>query len=326
MRQQGSNMEKRSQRIVPFELTSLNVKIEPSIWNGSFFGNSATLVGSRVYLLGAQSLSTQDQTWTQEVHYLDLTSRSSVQVETTPPMLYTHYSFLVNDSLFVISSNSVTLSLWKFDFAIATWIHLDTPSIPPCEVFPSVCEFAEESSTLVFFGGFRKTTLGIVFALNIDSLTWTTPNTTGLFPGPLEGSVSCARPSPRGTSMFVFGGRRGGIYQNDLHVLHCTHNRFRWSQARLNGRIVPVAYGSIVCLAGTIFVYGGYDKNLVDATHFVQYDPIDDSSIDLSNKLVNPKGNSLFQALAVNGAIFIFGGFGKRFSKVDVIRRVNSDE
>ena len=319
-------MKKRSQSIVPFELTSLNVKIEPSVWNESYFGNSATLVGSRVYLLGAESRNAQDQTSTKQVHYLDLTSRSSVQVETTTPTLYTHYSFLVNDCLFVIGSNGVTISLWKFDLGISTWTHLDTPSTPPCALRHTVCEFVEESSTVVFFGGFRAVKLGIVFALNIGSLTWTTPNATGLSPGPREGSVSCARPSPRGTSMFVFGGRREGIYQNDLHVLHCAQNGFRWSQARLTSRTVPVAYGGVVCLAGTIFVYGGYDKDLMDAAHFVQYDPIDDSSIDLSGKLVNPKRNSLFQALAVNGTIFIFGGFGKRFSKVHVIRRVTSDE
>ena len=301
-------MRRITRETTQFELVPINNDLAVDVdWTGGIHGNSSTLVGSRIYLLGS-ARSTKKRNYGQEIEalcYLDVGRRTSVWRNVATPSLGTHFAFLIDDSIFVVGK----YGLFQLDLLTPEWTRLETNSTPPCILTDYTCEIVAQSRQIICFGGRTETRprslMNITFALSIESLSWTAINPSGKSPSSREGQASCSIQGKKKTTIFLFGGWSNANL-NDLHALHCSRGRYRWSQVKLNAIVDRVAYASITHVSGMLFIYGGFDATGTDSTQLVRYDTHDGTCTNFSNSVRDPISSSFHNCLAYQGAILIF--------------------
>ena len=294
-------MRRITRETTHFELVRFQTDLANCRWSGDPDGISATLVGSRIYMLG----QTTDELNTEvKLCYLDLISKTSVWESVETPDLGVHYAFLVNDSFLVITEQV----LYELDLILAEWTPLPTRSTPPCYLVDYVCAFVEESRRIIFFGGEDGgQRVNPTYAIGVDSLEWRIVRVTGKPPSARDGYSACSMSRKGETIMFVFGGRvKNVFFFNDLHALHCYGQAHRWSQIKLQTSLQRVAYSSIVNVSGMLFIYGGFNSDLADTDNLVRYDIYRGTCSDFTENQTNPNPISLHKALAINDAFLLF--------------------
>ena len=288
-------------------------------WDQTYHGNTATLVGSQIYFLGAaRRESAVDTVREEDVLCLEWSTGISQWKGVGTPQLSTHRSFLVNDCIFVVQEDGD--SLWKFDLVKSTWCSLQPQSssfFPPSE---AVCEFVEASRELVFVGSYSRDSPSV--SLNVDSLAWSVLQTTGAPPVRRVRHSSCVLPRRRETIIFVFGGDGHTIYSG-LYALHCAGHQNCWSHVPLSSNVLPVSHASLTNIAGMVFLYGGFDNNLDDTSQLFRYDTSDGTCTDFSQNHSPKISESCHDTLVVQDTIVIFGG--DTFAQIRVLRAATSD-
>ncbi|KAI9259033.1 hypothetical protein BY458DRAFT_517550 [Sporodiniella umbellata] len=117
-------------------------------------------------------------------------------------------------------------------------------------------------SLYVLGGCDTKTCFNALHILDMDTLTWTRPNTTGHWPLPSRAhsctTVERYHEGKRQLDLYVFGGGNGPDYFNALHVLNV--DTLHWTQPKVEGEPPSPRRAHTTCLwQQKLIVVGGGD-------------------------------------------------------------------
>ena len=293
---------------------------------------TATLVGHQVFAI-TKVLSSRQTAPLPNCCRFDTKRRKWVLLNVEGPGFHLHEAVLVDDSILVFGDDNLPgdgkAHLWKLDLVSLGWTCLDMQPLPVIPVY-MVCEFIDDIRKVVYFGSptkkrdQRQTTLMLI---DVDTHTWTIPRESGAGATIRRGHASCSCQTSKGTTVFIFGGRDGQTYLNDLYALHIRNLTCTWSQVLIGPYVEPVAFGSLACVNSSLIVYGGFNRSFDDVGTFLLYDLIDkqwqNPREDLKFKIkghLSP--NSAHRLLPFHDGFLIVGGFNKEFPWIDMLHAV----
>ena len=241
----------------------MNVAAQMTSTSDLWTGHTATLVGSKVFVIGklgrrlgySSSILSWDHIrndwrWTHLGHF-----------HNTPYPQY-HSAVLFEDSLYVFGGRdeSVLLAnrdLWKLDLAVMEWNACNTRGLKPRHLAGHTCDFFEESMELVFFGGrllHQDQGLSSVFVNNLEKQQWIYPIVKA---GPPIGRylhMSCRVRE----DIYIWGGIRDTTTPlNDMSILHRNRDcSFQWSHPRVNNPS-PAYSATLSNFKEKLIMYGG---------------------------------------------------------------------
>lgn len=299
--------------------------------------HTATVVGDRVFIIKKLLTFGLDEV-APNCCYLDTKRWKWVWLGISGPTFYLHEALLVDDAIVVFGKDELpgagTGHLWRLDLTTVEWNCLDMQPIPVRPLF-MVCEFIEETRTVVFYGGEEIDGVdNVLLLIDLNTLSWIFPREKGSRPSARRGHTSCMRSTRSDSMMFVFGGRNGGNYYNDLYTLHIRKLACSWSNIAIGMHIPPVAFGSLAIVNNTLFIYGGFDNELDDVSTFVSYDLGDKECYDIQKGekfQISASGNFSRAWLGANSAnrllpfhdgLLIVGGFACQYPWVDILHAV----
>ncbi|XP_066112324.1 rab9 effector protein with kelch motifs isoform X2 [Saccopteryx bilineata] len=161
-------------------------------------------------------------------------------------------------------------------------------------------------SIWVFGGANQSGNQNCLQVLNLETKTWTTPETTTPPPSPRTFHTSSAA---IGNRLYVFGGGERGaqpVQDVKLHVFDA--NTLTWSQPETLGKPPSPRHGHVMVAAGTkLFIHGGLaGDNFYDDLHCI--DISDMKWQKLSPTGTAPPGCAAHSAVAVGKHLYVFGG------------------
>ncbi|XP_066223277.1 rab9 effector protein with kelch motifs isoform X3 [Saccopteryx leptura] len=107
-------------------------------------------------------------------------------------------------------------------------------------------------SIWVFGGANQSGNRNCLQVLNLDTLTWSQPETLGKPPSPRHGHVMVAA----GTKLFIHGGLAGDNFYDDLHCIDISD--MKWQKLSPTGTAPPgCAAHSAVAVGKHLYVFGG---------------------------------------------------------------------
>ncbi|XP_066112325.1 rab9 effector protein with kelch motifs isoform X3 [Saccopteryx bilineata] len=107
-------------------------------------------------------------------------------------------------------------------------------------------------SIWVFGGANQSGNQNCLQVLNLDTLTWSQPETLGKPPSPRHGHVMVAA----GTKLFIHGGLAGDNFYDDLHCIDISD--MKWQKLSPTGTAPPgCAAHSAVAVGKHLYVFGG---------------------------------------------------------------------
>jgi len=174
-------------------------------------------------------------------------------------------------------------------------------------------------SSLFLFGGTLSNEVreAELHVLNVESMAWTKPKTTGNKPGPTMGHVSLVS----NDQLYVLFGSNGRKMSNKVFQLHT--ETLVWERVITRGRVpTPRAYHSSVVLDGTVFTFGGFDGHdyLNDLHKWTIVDPKTNETglwIKAEQKGVIPEIRASAATAVYGRKMYLFGGYEVSIYKND---------
>ena len=317
---------------IKFEVTALRGNLSdfhPNL-NDELRYHAAIMVGNRVFIVEKLNLGTANEN-SYNCCYLDTTSWTWVWLEVSGPTFYLQQAVLVDDCILVYGNDNLpgagVAHVWKLDLACLAWQCSELQTLPVAPTF-MVCEFIECIRRVVFYGGVSADGLrdeNTLLLIDVDTHSWTKPRETGARPTPRRAHMSCVLTMSSASTVFVFGGRHGNRYLNDLYTLEVRVRVCRWSQVLVTLESTPVSSAALACTNNTLFIFGGFDDHLEDVNDFVSYNlknqkwsniKSGSGSFKLEKDL---QSTSAHRLLPYKDGLLVVGGFGRRFPWVDVL-------
>ncbi|KAG0741903.1 hypothetical protein G6F57_006171 [Rhizopus arrhizus] len=166
----------------------------------------------------------------------------------------------------------------------------------------------------VFGGCDMKACFNTLYVLDMDTLTWTKPRTTGQVPPPCR-AHSCTTvervlgPGKRSYSLYVFGGGDGPNYFNDLYILNV--DTLTWTKPKTVGEPPSPRRAHTTCLWNQkIIVIGGGDgaRALADVHALDISDPNALTWTQLQPQGTPPIARGYHTSNLVKNKLIIYGG------------------
>lgn len=246
----------------------MSCQVEGDHLPNRILGHSATLVGHVIYVLHKSSRAKLPNR-VLSVSILDTARRIWETYRLKgPKSCVGHVSFLIQDRLFLYGGrrdDKIFSHLWGFDTVCMEWHKCVTRGFIPTEWKEYSGHYLECCHALILIcGRIVDKVVNRVAVLDMDSMTWASPEIKGT--APLERTHHCS--CVYYDRIFVFGGvgptKR---YLNDLHVLN-TEGVMMWSQPRLRGNHIPAPRKAMTMAScfGKLFVYGGLAQQQVTSS------------------------------------------------------------
>lgn len=237
---------------------------DENVDTGAFYTNGV-LVGSRVYCVGSLrkpsylppfinlcKFDLNSNTYSACHNPDDLACGRAVSLCLTGDALYTY-----GGAIEIVGGREI-VGLLKFDLVLEEWIHV-TSEVRPV-VRAMCCGALVDQTRFVIFGGYRE---GVYFndtwVFHIDRRSWKEAKVQGQRPRARWAHEACVS-DDFGTgeqTIYVFGGHNASAL-NDLYLLHCTREKYRWSQPDVTGNIPSRMTGHrMMYFDGKILLCGG---------------------------------------------------------------------
>ena len=159
----------------------------------------------------------------------------------------------------LVNGATVARGLRKFDLVVEEWTDLETPDMPQPRAMCSGVLVDERR--FVVFGGYIEPQqyMSETWVYDLERRTWKEVAAQGQRPRGRWMHDACVS-EDYGTgeqTMYMFGGYNGRLL-GDLHMLHCSRKRFRWSQPVVRGHYPPQMNGHrMMYFDGKILLCGG---------------------------------------------------------------------
>ena len=288
--------------------------------------HSATVVGSKVYILGGLDCGHFIET---DMVIFDL-GTDSWRILTFPEIaesierfaLHAHTTTLVNDQLVIIGGyegildGTVSDSIFTFDTVLEEFREVETVGSPArvrlefhtANVLPSSDEivvYAGQSADMEYYAN-------PLFVYNATSRRWTARRWRGQVPPPRANHCSCMLH----LKLYIFGGfAQEGVVLDDLHILDFntkvpvfSQPKVDWTPHRRFGTSMFTFGGHVFLYAGkTTYAAGGDEIRLNDLHRF---DVVEEQWNECPYWLdgIMPKPCSNHKAVQLHDRIVVFGG------------------
>ncbi|CAO3674013.1 unnamed protein product [Rhizopus stolonifer] len=165
----------------------------------------------------------------------------------------------------------------------------------------------------VFGGCDMKTCFNTLHVLDMDTLTWTKPSTTGQVPPPCR-AHSCTTVErmvggKRSCNLYVFGGGNGPNYFNDLYVLNI--DTLNWTKPKIQGKFPSPRRAHTTCLWNQkIIVIGGGDgaRALADVYALDISNPESLQWTEIETQGVSPIARGYHTSNLIKNKLVVYGG------------------
>ena len=208
---------------------------------------------------------------------------------TSPPPICRHSAVVDADQMYLFggSDNSTESdNTYILNLKTKTWTikRAEASGLPPPIDNHSAVVHNHE---MVVFGGFiGGSRCNQVFTLNLPSLVWSAPATSGTAPSPRSGHTAMVYNS----TMIVYGGcNDDGAKLNDVWKLNLPS--YMWEKMALQGQVPEGRSGHSVCLYRSIMIVFGGMKDLTKETnemYGLQLDSCEWSLIQEERKIEDP--------------------------------------
>ena len=316
--EKGAIVKKSAQR---FKWTSFKCRSVGGVEeNAKLTSHTATLVGSRVFVVGTQHGS---------MFVFDTLTLQWMRPDIEDcPFSYSE-AFLVEDILYVYGQRSYAAKcvFWKLDLVLleSSEEELSLPKRRTSNGY--TCSFLEDTRQMVLLGGVQvKTKEDMLLVAHIDTHLVSVPKQTGSLPSPRYGHAVCCISAPSKTTLCVYGGRSAeSTYYNDLHLLTISGGRYSWSVAKEFNRCLSVAYSTLTYMDGRLLLYGGYDLDLEETDMLLLYDLREDEWHRIGPELAYSlegrcRENSAHRAIRCHQGVLFLGGFAREIPWIDILR------
>ncbi|XP_073872680.1 rab9 effector protein with kelch motifs isoform X6 [Macaca fascicularis] len=140
----------------------------------------------------------------------------------------------------------------------ATWYTLTLPGDSPCARVGHSCSYlppvgnAKTGKVFIVGGANPNRSFSDVHAMDLETLTWSQPETLGNPPSPRHGHVMVAA----GTKLFIHGGLAGDKFYDDLHCIDISN--MKWQKLSPTGAApAGCAAHSAVAVGNHLYIFGG---------------------------------------------------------------------
>eukprot|EP01012_Entosiphon_sulcatum_P024621 TRINITY_DN29794_c0_g1_i1.p1 TRINITY_DN29794_c0_g1~~TRINITY_DN29794_c0_g1_i1.p1 ORF type:complete len:1156 (+),score=123.18 TRINITY_DN29794_c0_g1_i1:70-3537(+) len=266
--------------------------------------------GTRILVSGG---SREDRVIFSDAYTLDLTSLVWARTASLSRGRYFAGCTAAGADMYVFGGRAPSLDneLWRYSGADNQWEQIAATNKP--RVRESMRLTAVNSTTLVTFGGLAELgALNDLWAFDIPSSTWRSLQTAGsLEPAPR--AFFCQTLSPDGRRLVVFGGSTGGddpTEYNDLWELDL--ETLEWKEVLPNGDL-PWTLRDITCttdLDSMYVVFGWSDIRNRNYHQIHRYNFTIQRWDTFNIDNIEGTGRDTVQVTAVNGLLYIFGGWG----------------
>ncbi|KAG0201021.1 hypothetical protein BGX28_006071 [Mortierella sp. GBA30] len=237
-------------------------------------------------------------------------TRARVHGQIPPKELRAQTVNLVGESIYVFGgcdAKTCYNTLYIFDADTMHWSQPKTfGSIPPpCRAHSST--LVDNKRLYIFGGGDGPQYFNELYMLDTDTLTWTSPQTTGTRPCRRRAHTTCVY----NNCIYVFGGGDGVQALNDTYKLNLVD--MRWSEVKTTGTIpISRGYHTSNLIKSQFIVYGGSDGHeCFSDVHVLDLDAKEWTKIDINRKLKRMSHTST----QVGSYLFTVGGYdGSRYS------------
>lgn len=292
------------------------------------FHHTATIAGSRIYLIGMLGARGG---WPPErvlVCCLDYVKQLWTSTFIPGPWITRHGAALAEDKIYVYGGliNNVTPldAMWQFDFMLMELSKLPNSRRRPPFRYGATFEFLEGVDRMVLTCGFNQNErrcLNDLWLYNPEENEWMQGKPTGQPPVPCHSQASCAS----GDTVYCFGGTDGDVVMDTLSLLHSSYGFFRWSIPNLSAPFAPPGrFGASLCfISGKLILYGGKsmsNPNSFKDTAIFDYRKLkwyrENGNLFGDYRLLELKEKTPLRfhaAVASPLKMFVFGGIGMDF-------------
>lgn len=169
------------------------------------------------------------------------------------------------------------------------------------------------TQNLVTFGGTdEKQIFSDLYLLNLKTLTWTKPTTTGQKPSARSCHLACQLNNKE--SMIIFGGRNNKQVFNDLFVFHLKSKK--WDRVVSSGQVPSGRFGLGGGIWGTnLVIFGGSDNvNIFNDVWVLDLNTLVWSVFNTTNSISSRR---FFGCCVLNDRLYVCGGEDKNGVKSD---------
>ena len=183
-------------------------------------GETTTVVGNRVYFLGANEVSSFGG-----IYYMDSNSWEDLELPYTLSYRRYHTAVLAEDKMFIYGGESSAAtfdSMVEFDTVLTSFTEITShsPGEKSKRVSGATAVFAAWRREIIYFGGMEHSsnqpTENSIVSFNVDTLHWRKVTAKGNLPPPRSAHGAAVDLS----KMYIFGGFAGfrseDVYLGDL--------------------------------------------------------------------------------------------------------------
>lgn len=259
----GFTSETRSFEVQLYE-AALRGEDKDKLDRGSLYANGI-LVGSHVYCIGSLQRSHNAPPFI-NVCKFDLTTNTCYTWRDPEgfPCGRGISLCLAGDALYAFGGAvsqgqyTHTTGLRKFDLVLHEWAEVETTDMPRPRAMCSGVLVGEKR--FVVFGGYmNQQFFNDTWVFDIERRTWKEVAVKGRRPRARWTHEACVS-EDYGTgeqTVYIFGGYNQELLA-DLHMLHCSRSKYRWSQPAMKGAIPPSLNGHrMMYFQGKILLCGG---------------------------------------------------------------------
>jgi len=284
------------------------------------FKHTATVVGKYMVIIGGQETDTKRFS---EVHYFDSEtgtfSQPAIRGDKVPKFSR-HSAALVGGKIFLFGGfdgYGMNFDLAIFDPSARTWTNVANSRIRGTAPASRTNHAAAAVGNKMYvFGGNNNNERGVyqvlddLNVLDVDTMTWSQPATSGAKPSARSGHTLTAI----GQNLYLFGGgvwneRDGWVRKHsDVHVLDT--KTMHWTQPACENNIDNSTFAITFAVGRFLYVFGGgsrpnhcvvNDLNVLDTASFTWV------SVEAEGE--RPQPRDMGTACAVGGKVYLVGGY-----------------
>jgi len=284
------------------------------------FKHTATIVGKHMVIIGGQETDTKRFN---DIIYFDGETKTFSQPTIRGdkvPHFSRHSATLIADRIFLFGGfdgYGTNFDLAIFDPLVKTWSNIPSSQLKGnVPVSRTNHAAAAVGNKMFVFGGNNNNELGMyqvlddLHVLDVNSMTWSQPLTTGKKPAARSGHTMTAI----GKNLYLFGGgvwneREGWVNKyNDVYVLNT--ETMHWSNPACTGNVDNSTFAIAFATGRFLYVFGGGSK----PNHCVVNDlnVLDTSSFSWTHLELDgerPPPRDMGSACAINGTVYLMGGY-----------------